>query len=802
MILKKLVLHKFKRFFLSGVEHFVYTPDSNITIIAWANGMGKSSLLSQLNPLPADLKKDYREDGYKLIEYQVGDIEYVISSGYVAKGKHSFLKNGNELNPGGTSAVQKQLVEEHFKLTSSMFNILLGVDNLTTMSPSIRKHWFTMLSPVDYTFSIKVWNNLKIRARDILGSIKILQEDLIKKTEAIIDKEEIKLLRSQVEVLDKSILDMSQTLVTTQEPGGKYKDIQVVDDMFSRYSKYQSVVYETSKLEDIDSESAKTKLGKLESDLETISKEIDKKSKAIKTLEILNSKDTLAELKEVISTNKKNIEQLEHSLPKNLIEGSSELMSSKLISVTEAARNLLDIILNSEFKDIGSRKELLENQTKFEDLKTGFNNLKGTYVGLTNSIKELESNSKDIDVNCPNCNHKFHYSPIDQVNMLKRKLEPIEKELKERYTVLKNLTAINQKITTKIEYLDKLMAILSEPLLKPVLEDVTTISPEGILTYLNKARVTVDLFIELEKKKADLKSLEDKLKIQEEAAKIAQELGINSITSLEKEIEDLLSRKTKVLRSIENIKLYITTDETVKSIIKEIEEFQDFKAKEYKYLIETKRNELLLKQIGDLKLQLSTIQKKIADSDTNNSIIESLQKTINENKSKLDVLTKMLDVLSPDGGLIAKSINSFLNTYLSEMNSIINSVWSYNMEILPCEVDEGNDLNYKFKVKVNHDETIEDISKLSSSMQEIVNLAFKIIFIKYLGLQGFPLILDEFGRTMDPEHRVNAYDVIDRVLAHNFNQIILVCHFESMYSRFANADFLELKEYPDTLTNK
>ena len=63
MLLKKVVLHKFKRFFLSGVEHFVYTPDSNITIIAWANGMGKSSLLSQLNPLPADLKKDYREDG-------------------------------------------------------------------------------------------------------------------------------------------------------------------------------------------------------------------------------------------------------------------------------------------------------------------------------------------------------------------------------------------------------------------------------------------------------------------------------------------------------------------------------------------------------------------------------------------------------------------------------------------------------------------------------------------------------------------------------------------------------------------
>ena len=133
----------------------------------------------------------------------------------------------------------------------------------------------------------------------------------------------------------------------------------------------------------------------------------------------------------------------------------------------------------------------------------------------------------------------------------------------------------------------------------------------------------------------------------------------------------------------------------------------------------------------------------------------------------------MIEALSPESGLIAKSINSFLNGYLSEMNTIINSVWSYNMELLPCEVDSENDLNYKFKVKVNHDEIIEDISKLSSSMQEIVNLAFKIVFVKYLGLAGYPLILDEFGRTMDAEHRQSAYDIIDRVLSHSFNQISL-----------------------------
>ena len=210
--------------------------------------------------------------------------------------------------------------------------------------------------------------------------------------------------------------------------------------------------------------------------------------------------------------------------------------------------------------------------------------------------------------------------------------------------------------------------------------------------------------------------------------------------------------------------------------------------KQYKILM--KHNSLIQGYIGELKLNLATIQKQVAETDTNIVIVENIQKSIDSYKIKLSVLSKMIEALSPESGLIAKSINSFLNGYLSEMNTIINSVWSYNMELLPCEVDSENDLNYKF---------IEDISKLSSSMQEIVNLAFKIVFVKYLGLAGYPLILDEFGRTMDAEHRQSAYDIIDRVLSHSFNQIILVCHFESMYSRFVNANFLELKEYPNTI---
>ena len=79
-------------------------------------------------------------------------------------------------------------------------------------------------------------------------------------------------------------------------------------------------------------------------------------------------------------------------------------------------------------------------------------------------------------------------------------------------------------------------------------------------------------------------------------------------------------------------------------------------------------------------------------------------------------------------------------------------------------------------------------------MQEIVDLAYKIVFMKYMGLSDSPLILDEFGRTMDATHRDTAYNIIDRVFSSNFNQIFLVSHFESMYGRFVNADLVQLED--------
>ena len=148
----------------------------------------------------------------------------------------------------------------------------------------------------------------------------------------------------------------------------------------------------------------------------------------------------------------------------------------------------------------------------------------------------------------------------------------------------------------------------------------------------------------------------------------------------------------------------------------------------------------------------------------------------------------MVKALSPTEGLIAKSINSFLNVFIDDINNVIKSVWSYELKLLPCDLSTGDDLDYYFPFSLNGQKPISDIKQASSGGKEIIDLAFKIIFIKYLKLIDYPLYLDEYAVKMDPVHRVNAYNVIGSVLAHNFSQVFIISHFESMYGSFKNSD--------------
>jgi DNA repair exonuclease SbcCD ATPase subunit len=131
-------------------------------------------------------------------------------------------------------------------------------------------------------------------------------------------------------------------------------------------------------------------------------------------------------------------------------------------------------------------------------------------------------------------------------------------------------------------------------------------------------------------------------------------------------------------------------------------------------------------------------------------------------------------------------------SFISQMNTFIEQVWSYPMTIMSCDIqdNESLDLDYKFPVrKYSDDDKSPDVSKCSNGMKEIINLSFKITAMKYLNLLHTPLYLDEFGSAMDNGHK---NEVISLIKAFNeqktFSQMFIVSHDVTQYNSLPNSE--------------
>lgn len=800
MIIKKLELYKFKRFFLSQVDHFVLEPKSNIMIMAWGNGKGKSSLLSVLNPLPAELKRDFKEDGYKYIEILHRGHEYKLSSGKIEKGKHSFIYDDVELNPGGTKKVQLELVNEHFNLTPAINQVVLGVDRFSAMSPSARKEWFSKLSTIDYSFPIRVYNNLKSRHRDITGGIKLTQDTIVKLTSNVVTEEELASIQEQRTKLEEYITHIvslyEHNNVTSNDANVKelaelkpateeLRTLLAIDLPSYNIDYYTEAIVSTgNKITTLESDikSINEKISLLDNSSNVYGDDIDKINMIRK--ETLTRMCALRKNKLLpINLNKvRQITSAYYSIYNDLVKHANLLLDLERIPVT------LSLIEETKVK-----VEALTNRLVLLEKK--INNLQGEIDGL-------EKYNKDEDmVICPQCQSRFHvhYKP-DKSKLLRSDLaetrknkELLEQERHREQSKLDLMLSIKEHIVSIKQSVERY------DILKPISNifnteiDLNTTTHQ-ILSLIDSTKINLDHMVSYQDDIKTIKDLHnDRVRILA-INSIKHQMHLDSILVLEKELET----KTIELNNLRKELITITGQRDKLMKIRSLESKVKNILKSSKYLFKRKYNELRNAHLNELVTELKAIlveyDQRLMQNVQARAQIDICNKTIEEYKTREAVLNKMLSALSPTDGIIAKSINSFLNIFIKEMNHIINSVWSYEMKLLACDITEDNDLDYKFKVLVNNDEVIEDVSKLSSSMQEIVDLAYKIVFMKYMHIADTPLILDEFGRTMDEVHRDTAYNIIDRIFTTNFEQIFLVSHFESMYGRFVNADIVELEE--------
>lgn len=805
-----LELYGYKRIKLTNIQRIKINMTEKIQLILGSNGSGKSSIMKELTPLPA-VPAEYSKDGYKIIELQVGEKHYVLKSEFGGKAKHSFILNGENLNDGdGTAQIQKELVKKHFGITPEIHSLMLGETRFHSMSVADRRYWFTQLSDTSYTFALTAYQKLKEQHRDTLGAIKMAQTRLAQETQKLLSEEEEINYRNQV----KDLTDFLHYLLTTTSPKVYYPD--QLKDKAKNNIKQMSVL--TSHIRSIQTNLMANVSKNTE---ESLQNSINKISGSIQGLEY-----QISHLSESLSQEQELTKQLEasnvcsvseiHKKLRQLKEEEAKISENIQIPLTWNIDRINDCCsaLNTVFPilaDIVSQMEPddrgLFNKTRYvylleysKNLENNIKILDDKQVKLTFRRAELERLKNSHQLECPNCEHKwiqgFNLSEYEELCQLSDKqgeaLENLKKDLEEKKKAISEIEAyqnlLKQFISLKNQW----------PVLNPFWEhliktEVLVKDPKSVLGILN----TVMLDIQEYSKQFDLKSQIAEL------ALLKDKIAKNS----EQDFEKLKTKTSKLEIELFNLQLKLSQQKELhRSQIKALQDVQSLQTSSEKLqsllndnlclskeIIEAQRTQALKQIIQVVQSDLTRKEQALSQIAVQKALVNDLQKQVKQYEEQAHVLKIMVREISPTEGLIAKGMLGFINSFVFQINSFIRKIWLYPLELVPVLPDEDKnvDLDYKFSLKAGSydNDAIPDIAKGSTAMKEVIDLAFRVVAMQYLGLQECPLLLDEFAASFDSAHRQAAYYTINNVMAQsNFSQLYIVSHYEQTYGSLKNAE--------------
>ena len=800
-------LYRYNHVKLNNIERIKITPQNKVQLILGTNGSGKSSLIREMSPLPAN-HKDYERGGYKHIKIQQGSSEYELRSDFsVEPYTYSFIKDGVELNPGHKLTDYRKLVAQEFNITQEIHDLRVGRLRFTQMSSSERRYWLTKFSDSDFTYALQFFKKLSEAYRDIQGSRKLQQARLVQEKEKLVTPEVEAILRQEIDQLtslSESLLEMRGQ--PTEVKGSVSEYLSAIDLELERttqffrtiHRKYRSMTRIYTE-EELDEQIIATS-AVIHSHQDTIAKMCEELDKLQKTLDQISSSGveptknvdaTIQEYTDEIATRRSH-------LVTGLDFEDPHLAIQALNTVSETFYSLLNSLKadpDSTITRTSYLAKIQDQQVLADQIKV----LEHRCDLLIRQRKELEHIKSHNELECPQCNHKWvkgysesvYQQTLEQINTHVKQLEDSQAKLKtlelateEEHQYLKTLSAISQLFT-------------AWPILKPYWGYL--VEKQLIRTSPNKTLQTLtDLTGDLEEL-VKIKEISDKLCKAIELKEMMIKDHMSSIQSLidtyeSKQLElSIFQKKTHQHHIwLDTLNSYKATFKNSKEICSKLESLVHQRDNRVSISLQELNRMYYTEVIQAVQIEISKRQHTISSVDIQKALIRDIEQQVAELDKSAEVLKIAVKELSPSEGLIAKGLTGFINHFVHQMNAFIKQVWLHPFEITPIEYDanDGVDLDYRFSMKVgDNTNPVPDIKDGSEAQRKMIDLAFSVVGSKYLHLDKAPLFLDEFAASMDHAHRATAFNLVTTLAnSANFSNIFMISHFENSYSSLVNAD--------------
>lgn len=812
MIYELIELYNYKRFNLTGIKKITIRPNNKMQLILGTNGCGKSSLLSEISPLPISGKKkdkEFDKGGYKRLIINHNNSTYELISTFDTSVKNTFIKDGEILLENGTSPVQRELVKLHFGITPEIHDLIIGKTKFTSMTPSERRKWITELSNVNYDYVLSLYQN----AKELLKNKKIILENSIKErmklevnrlTEEEHDililniknfKEALEYKINQKRILEHENTKLSNNLTTIDIHNTSKQLIDLITEN-KLINSLINVKNETSLINQetiLKHEYANYRVtkDKLEKELFVLEKELEGYNSDI----VVNS-DTQITYNTVNNEFNTLLNSLSIKLNMRDLTRYNDFLKSSLDELIDITNNRM--IDNSEHHF--TKTKYVEQQVLENDLTIQINKVNNEIINTRTFLSKLEDLAKH-KITCPNCNHSWANGYDENTH-------------KDVLTKLEGLTNAHKALTLKLDNTKDYLKTYQEHL-GLVQNIISILKPIKVALELSLEHITIDVILyDLNALKRiingfrnDLTKMDtllilstrlDRLTDMLEKERLMKDLTLRNKHAAflvkGKELEELIDKGNKLEKQIKEVNDLITFSTSITRYKNELETLIEQTNNTYEHRNNENKIRIINEVIFLLSNELSRLEKKLNEVDFIEKNIEMITNKIDKLDKEFRAAKLLTRSLSPNEGLIAKSVIGLINNVLLNINNIVKKVWTYDLELLPITPEE-NDLDYKFKFAINNGEPFDDINLGSSAMSEIINLGFKITAMKYLNMLDYPIYLDEFGHSMDDMHRRQAFYMIDKSLGTAaFSQVFIVSHFSESYGSLSNTDITVLSE--------
>lgn len=795
MSIKSLELTGFKRTALNGIKNIKVQFNDPMQVILGTNGCGKTCFVAQTLAWVPD-PEDFLTGGGRRAVYEKDNIVFEMVSVKKTGFKHEFWRDGVNLNPGGTGGVQKELCTRYFGITQDVYNVLTGRTIFTKLPTSKRRELFTYLSPTDLSYALSVFNRVKAQARANINILKHSENRITQESAKILDDAQAAVLEASADQLRGEIeLILRQTNQTKRSNFGQANDLlqKLLGDA-------AGMVGMVDQLSHWDSpESFQENLRTLREHVQTV-----KATRGAKLNEFAENERILIEMRNQGEVSKDKLEEFAKDLTTKLtlIPQDVRFIESEQTKTSYEEAEMLESSIVFELQALAGvlTEEFDFSDTAYGKLRNDIGESEDLLSRYRKVVRKLEDRQAHLqhspEADCPQCKHRFTFGaqrgePEQLVERIAKGRASIELE-ESRHNSLKSL---EKGFAEYLVHRNNLSQIANNyPRLRPFFDAlIETGYPQKV------SHDCVTLFMNW---KESLRNAYRRWELQHELTKVNEQLerlrntDLGQLDNICSRSESLKNEIELLTRDLEASAKELTRLEALEKQLGHLNQLTDRIEKgaqvvsdEFAKEIDVIRNHWLEFVLREHQNQLASIVSRLNQRSVAKALIADLENQVTECRLKEKAYNKLISTLNPSDGLIAEQLTGFIASFIGNMNTVLEKVWSYHLKIRPCGIEDG-DLNYYFPLEVV-DEVSNDVNDGSLAQREVVDFAFVLTLALRIDPETIPLIMDELGAHFDETHRqVVMQFVRDYVDAGKAKLAFLISHYAANHAAFTSAEIL------------